>query len=106
MILFVLMSACTVPLAPQYQIVKQTFEIRFVSGANPEVRIHNVYTLQNTGTADLAFIDAVLPATKIYGRTNLSVQSGGHTMTPADLPLEYQQDSPGALRLHFESGWP
>lgn len=99
------MSACTVPLAPQYQIVKQTFEIRFVSGANPEVRIHNVYTLQNTGTADLDFIDVVFPATKIYGRTNLSVQSGGHTLTPAELPLEYQQDSPGALRLHFESGW-
>jgi hypothetical protein len=100
------MSACSVPLAPQYQIVKQTFDIRFVSGSNPEVRIHNVYTLQNTGTADLDFIDVVFPAAKIYGRTNLSVESGGHLLTPAELPLEYQQDSPGALRLQFESRWP
>jgi hypothetical protein len=100
------MSACSAPLAPQYQIVKQTFDIRFVSGSNPEVRIHNVYTLQNTGTADLDFIDVVFPAAKIYGRANLSVESGGHALTPAELPLEYQQDSPGALRLQFESRWP
>jgi hypothetical protein len=84
----------------------QTFEIRFVSGANPEIRIHNVYTLQNTGTIDLDFIDVAFPTTKIYGRTNLSAESGGHAVTPADLPLEYQQDSPGAQRLHFESRWP
>ena len=94
------------PLAPQYQIVKQTFDIRFVSGPNPEVKIHNVYTLQNTGTADLDFIDVVFPAAKIYGRTNLSVESGGRPLVPAELPLEYQQDSPGALRLQFESRWP
>jgi hypothetical protein len=98
--------SCAVPLAPQYQIVKQTFEIRFVSGASPEIKIHNVYTLQNTGTADLDFIDVVFPAAKLYGRTNLSVQSGGHALAPVDLPLEYQQDSPGALRLPFESRWP
>ena len=100
------MSACSVPLAPQYQIVKQTFDIRFVPGPNPEVKIHNVYTLQNTGTADLDFIDVVFPAAKIYGRTNLSVESGGRALTPAELPLEYQQDSPGALRLQFGSRWP
>ena len=98
--------SCAVPLAPQYQIAKQTFEIRFVSGASPEIKIHNVYTLQNTGTADLDFIDVVFPAVKFYGRTNLSVLSGGHALTPVDLPLEYQQDSPGALRLQFESRWP
>ena len=100
------MSACSVPLAPQYQIFKQTFDIRFVSGPNPEIRIHNVYTLQNTGTADIDFIDVVLPAAKIYGRTSLSVESGGHALALAELPLEYQQDSPGALRLQFESRWP
>jgi hypothetical protein len=99
------MSACAVPLAPQYQIVKQTFEIRFVPGGNPEIKIHNAYTLENSGTADLDFIDVVFPAAKIYGRTNLSVESGGRTLTPAALPLEYQQDSPGALRLELGPRW-
>jgi hypothetical protein len=99
-------ASCTVPLAPQYQIVKQTFEIRYISGANPGIKIHNVYTLQNTGNADLDFIDVRFPAPQIYGRTNLIVESEGHGLTPADLPLEYQQDSPGAQRLRLASRWP
>jgi len=99
------MSACAVPLAPQYQIVKQTFEIRFVPGANPEIKIHSVYTLQNNGTADLDFIDVVFPPAKVYSRANLTVESEGQSLTPADLPLEYQQDSPGAQRLKFPSRW-
>ncbi len=99
------MSACAAPLAPQYRIVKQTFEIRFVPGGNPEIKIHNVYTLQNSGTADLDFVDVVFPAAKMYGRTNLSVESAGRTLAPAELPLEYQQDSPGALRLALEPRW-
>jgi hypothetical protein len=98
--------SCAVPLAPQYQIVRQTFEVRFVTGANPQIKFHNVYTLQNTGNADLDFIDVVFPVAKIYGRSNLSVESGGRPVVPVDLPLEYQQDSPGALRLQFGSRWP
>jgi hypothetical protein len=100
-----LLASCSVPLAPQYQITKQTFEIRFVSGTDPEIKIHNVYTLQNTGNAGLDFIDMVFPAGKIYSRANLTIESGGHAVTPADLPLEYQQDSPGAQRLQFGSRW-
>jgi hypothetical protein len=99
-------TSCSVPLAPQYQIVKQTFEVHFISGTNPEIKIHNIYTLQNAGTADLDFIDVVFPAPSIYGRANLAVESGGHPVNPVDLPLEYQQDSPGAQRLRFESRWP
>jgi hypothetical protein len=95
-----------VPLAPQYQIVKQTFEVRFIAGPNPEIKLHNVYTLQNTGNADLDFIDVVFPVAKIYGRSSVSVESGGRPVVPVDLPLEYQQDSPGALRIQFGSRWP
>jgi hypothetical protein len=105
-LLLCVLSACATPLAPQYQIVKQTFEIRFVSGSNPEIKLHNVYTLQNTGNAGLDFVDVVFPAAKVYGRTNLTVQSGGRALTPVDLPVEYQPDSPGALRLPLDSRWP
>jgi len=95
-----------VPLAPSYQILKQTFEVQFVPGTTPELRVHNVYTLQNSGTAPLNFIDVVFPDAKTFGRANLQTQLAGQTVTPQNLPEEYQQASPGGLRLAFASAWP
>ena len=98
--------SCAVPLAPGYQIVKQTFAVQFVPGTTPELRLHNVYTLQNSGTTPLNFIDVTFPDAKTYGRTNLQVQLDGHATTPENLPEEYQVGSPGALRVPFASPWP
>jgi hypothetical protein len=98
--------SCAVPLAPGYQIVKQTFEVQFVPGTTPELRLHNAYTLQNSGNAPLDFIDVVFPDVKTYGRTNLQVQLDGRASTPQNLPEEYQVGSPGALRVAFASPWP
>ena len=97
--------SCAVPLAPEYQIVKQTFDVQFVPGSAPELHIHNAYTLQNSGTAPLDFIDVVFPDAKTYGRINLQVELGGRPVTPQNLPEEYQVGSPGALRLPFASPW-
>jgi hypothetical protein len=97
--------SCAVPLAPGYQILKQTFEVQFVPGTTPELRIHNVYTLQNSGTTPLTFIDVVFPDAKTYGRTNLQVQLDGRVTTPQNLPEEYEVGSPGALRLPLASPW-
>jgi hypothetical protein len=102
----VLVSSCTVPLAPDYQILKQTFDVSFVSSALPQVRIHNVYTIQNSGTTLLNAIDLNFPDEKIYGRTDLRVELDGRSLTPQSLPAEYQPGSPGALRISFESPWP
>ena len=78
--------SCAVPLAPGYQVVKQTFEVQFVPGTTPELRLHNAYTLQNSGNAPLDFIDVVFPDAKTYGRTNLQVQLDGRATTPQNLP--------------------
>jgi hypothetical protein len=100
------MAACTVPLAPDYQIIKQSCEVQFIPGASPAVRVHNTYSLQNSGTAPLTFIDAIFPDQKTHGRVNLKAEWDGRAVLPQNLPPEYQPGSPGAQRLVFESPWP
>ena len=53
-------AACTVPLAPGYAISKESREMQFVSGATPELKIRGQFTLVNSGTSKLAFIDVVV----------------------------------------------
>jgi len=96
---------CTVPLAPGYQILKESREVRFSEGPPPELRVRSSYTLQNSGLSDLAFIDVIFPDEKIYGRTGLHVEWNGHEMTPEKLPAEYQQEHPDTLRLPCEPPW-
>jgi len=95
-----------VPLAPGYQILKESREVRFSAGPPPELRIRTSYTLQNTGLSDLAFIDVIFPNEKIYGRTNLRVEWNGREVTPGKLPAEYQQEHPDTLRLPCDPPWP
>lgn len=105
MIVFVAPS-CTVPLAPDYQILKQIFDVTFVAAAPPQLRIHNSYTIQNSGTTPLNSIDLIFPDEKTYGRTDLRVELDSRSLTPQSLPTEYQPGSPGALRVSFDSPWP
>jgi hypothetical protein len=98
-------TSCTVPLAPGYQILKESREVRFVQGPPPELRVHTAYTLQNSGTSDLSFIDVVLPNEKLYGRTGLRVEWNGHEVTPEKLPVEYQREYPDTLRLRCDPSW-
>lgn len=98
--------ACSVPLAPGYQIVNETREIRFVPGDTPEISISARYTLKNSGTADLEFIDVTFPDAKVYGRADLKVELDGHAAKVVDLPdEEYQPESPNTSRLPFDSVW-
>jgi hypothetical protein len=94
-----------VPLAPGYQILKESREVRFSAGPPPELRIRTSYTLQNSGLSDLAFIDVIFPDEKIYGRTNLHVEWNGHEVRPGKLPAEYQAVHPDALRLRCDPPW-
>ena len=105
LILTICASNCIAPLAPGYQILKESREVRFVSGTTPELQIHSTYTLLNSGTTSLSFIDVVFPDEKLYGRTNLRVQLDGSEIAPAQLPEEYRQESPEALRIAFDPPW-
>ena len=93
------------PLAPGYQILKESREVRFSEGPPPELRVRSSYTLQNSGLSDLAFIDVIFPDEKIYGRTGLHVEWNGHEVTPEKLPAEYQQEHPDTLRLRCDPSW-
>jgi len=99
------MCACAVPLAPGYKILKESREIRFTPGDMPEVRLNAHYTLKNSGTTNLEFIDIDLPDEKIYGRSDLRVEWDGRAATLVSLPEEYHSSASSALRMAFDSAW-
>jgi len=98
-------AACTVPLAPGYAISKESREIQFVSGATPELKIRGQFTLVNSGTSKLNFIDVVVPVEKAFGMNDLHVEVNGHEVSAAPLPKELQYDHPHTLRIPLESTW-
>jgi hypothetical protein len=104
-VLAVFTADCSVPLAPGYRVVKESREVRFVPGGAPEVRVHAQFTLVNSGTTDLQFLDANLPNEKEYGRADLRAELDGRPAALAPLPEEYQSESPNALRLAFDPAW-
>ncbi len=98
-------AACTVPLAPGYAISKESREIQFVSGASPELKIRGQFTLVNSGTSKLNFIDVVVPVEKTFGMNDLHVEVNGHEVSAVPLPKELQYDHPHTLRIPLESTW-
>ena len=98
-------AACTVPLAPGYRISKESREIQFVSGATSALQIRGHFTLQNSGSANLKFIDVLVPTEKPFGLKNLHVQVNGRDVTPAPLPAELQYDHPNTLRIPLDPVW-
>jgi Peptidase family M1 domain len=97
--------ACTVPLAPGYQVLKESREVRFVPGQAPELQIHSQFKLMNSGNSDLAFVDVVFPDEKIFGRQNLRAEVDGREVALGNLPPEFQQESPQARRISFDPAW-
>lgn len=97
--------SCAVPLAPGYQILQESQEVRFVSGATPALHILSRYKLQNIGNGDLSFVDVTLPEEKAFGRQNVRVQLNGSDVAPSDLPAEYRQDQPDTIRVSLSSPW-
>lgn len=98
-------SACAVPLAPGYRILKQSREVAFVPGNPPELHVRELYTVENSGTADLPFVDANFPVERSYGRANIRVEIDGQEAAPAILPADEQQARPEALRIPFDAVW-
>ena len=67
------LAGCAVPLAPGYQVEKESLTVRFVPGTPPHLAIHADYQLRNVGTAPLDFVEVTVPAEKTFGRSNLRV---------------------------------
>jgi hypothetical protein len=98
-------SACAVPLAPGYKIVKESREVRFVPGSPAALDVRANYTMRNAGTTDLAFVDVILPAEQAYGRTDLRVQVDGHDATALKLPVDEQPAHADAMRISLDPAW-
>lgn len=98
-------SACAVPLAPGYRIVKESREVQFVPRQAAQLQVRAHYTLQNFGTEDLAFVDIVFPEEHAFGRTNLRVQVDGQDAPPINLPAGHHEAEPDALRIPLNPVW-
>lgn len=97
--------SCGVPLAPGYQVLQESREIHFVSGATPTLHIQGRFRLENTGNGTLDFLDVTLPEEQAFGRENLRVELDGREITPAGIPAEYQSERPNAVRIPLEPPW-
>ena len=98
-------SACAVPLAPGYRILKQSREVTFVPGQPAELRVRSLYTVENSGTADLSFVDVNFPPELSYGRSSVRVEVDGREAAATNLPAEEQQARPDALRIPLDPAW-
>jgi Peptidase family M1 domain len=97
--------SCGVPLAPGYRTLRETDQVHFVSGNPPELRIAADYRLENSGTTDLTFIDAVLPSEKSFGRRDLRVTVDGLQIKPVALPVAAEQPPGDIIRISFDPPW-
>ncbi len=96
------LSACAVPLAPGYRVEQEQFEVRYVTGAPPLLRVRASYELRNIGNRDLSFIDATLPGERDLGRQNLRVSVDGREVSAQ--PTSSAGDQ--LVRILFDPSWP
>jgi len=101
----VCLSACAVPIAPGYKVMKESREIHFVPGSSPSLEIKSTYSLTNSGASDLDFIDVNMPTASIYGRTHLLSEVDGKATPLEELPAELRFDYPDELRVSLRSAW-
>jgi hypothetical protein len=97
-------SGCSVPLAPGYQILKESRDVHFVAGQPSHLEIRIRYTLENTGTIELQFVDVILPDEKTFGRRNVRVEMNAQEIAPEKLADQYPPGSPEVFRIKLD-GW-
>ena len=97
-----LLAGCAVPLAPGYQVEKESLTVRFVHGAPPHLAIRAGYQLRNVGTTSLDSIEVTVPGEKAFGRANLRVLVANRQVTPQ---AEQDTDSPSDQSASAESTW-
>ena len=79
--------------------------MHFAPDGSPKLHITGRFKLENTGSADLSFLDVTLPEENDFGRRNVHVELNGHGIAPESIPAEYQQDNPNAVRISFAPPW-
>jgi hypothetical protein len=90
---------------PGYKAMRESRTIRFVPDSPSELQIGERYTLKNSGTTELPFIDVNLPEPGAFGRKELRAELDGRPAHLAELPAEYREASPHTRRITFEQPW-
>src|SRR6202050_319665 len=98
-------ASCTVSVAPAYRIIKESLEMQFVPGLNPELRVRASYTLENYGNSDLGSIDVILPDKSSYGLTGLLIKVNGREASAAELSAEKQEEGSSKFRIPLDPSW-
>lgn len=103
MLILICHSGCSVPLAPGYQILKESREVHFVSGPPSHLEIGVRYSLENTGTIELEFIDVILPDETTFGRKNVRVEVNGQAIAPEQLTEQFSWGPEEVFRVKVGS---
>ena len=94
-----------VSVAPAYRIIRESREIKFVSGQLPELHVLASYTLENYGVSDLASIDVILPNEELYGLKALLVKVNGREVSPVEVSAEPEAEEAARFRIPFDPAW-
>ena len=76
------LAACSVPLAPGYEVRKENLSVQFVVASSPHLAIRFEYLLRNVGNGPLHAIRVALPGEKTYAQRNLRIEFDGREITP------------------------
>ena len=92
-------------LAPGFQIARETRSVHFKAGETPELAIRADFTLVNTGTSELKFIDVRLPSETSSGRSDLRVEVDGQHADVEPLATSEEDGEPEIVRIAFAKPW-
>ena len=104
---FICLSSCAVPLAPGYQIEKQSITVRFVPGNPPHLAIRAEYRLANTGNSPLRAIGFKFADSMVPSIQNLEVSLDGSKLSfqPKLISGKASDDELHALEIPFSPEW-
>lgn len=97
-----LLAGCAVPLAPGYQVEKESLTVHFASGTPPHLAIRADYQLKNVGTTPLDSLEVAVPCEKAFGRSSLRVLVANREVTAHS---EQDTDSEPGESAAAESMW-
>jgi len=102
------LAGCAVPLAPGYEIQRETLEVRYAGGAPARLTVRATYQLRNVGNSELTSIDTTLPNENVFGRQNLRVLLNNRAVTLQPVAEEEngKDKSKPMWRIPFDPPWP
>lgn len=105
------LAGCAVPLAPGYEVQKQSLSVHYIAGSPAHLAVRADFQLRNVGNSELNMIDVALPDEAHFGLRNLRVQLEGRAVSlqpgsPADVEREDEGPPGGIWRIPFDPPWP